>query len=143
MEDFKSEIKRLVFAVLSILVLVFVFSTCKKTETKTLEVTASAYNSLPEQTHRDHANIGAWGDTLKPGMKVIAVSRDLIEVGLTRNELVKIEGFPGKFRVLDKMNQRWKQKIDIYMGINRQRAKEWGVREVTISWEVEKNGRSK
>lgn len=139
--NFQSEIKRRIISFLWILMLLFVFSACKKTETKELEVTASAYNSVPEQTHRDHANIGAWGDTLKPGMKVIAVSRDLIEMGLTRNELVEIEGFPGKFRVLDKMNKRWTQKIDIYMGANRQRAKEWGVREVKISWEVEKGNR--
>ncbi|MFW6259829.1 MAG: 3D domain-containing protein [Tangfeifania sp.] len=119
-------------------VVLFVFITCKKTETKELEVIASAYNTLPEQTHRDHTNVGAWGDTLKPGMKAIAVSRDLIEKGLTRNQLVKIEGLPGKFRVLDKMNRRWEQKIDIYMGVNKQRAREWGIRKVTIKWEVEK-----
>ncbi|MFW5774366.1 MAG: 3D domain-containing protein [Tangfeifania sp.] len=116
----------------------FVFITCKKTETKELEVIASAYNTLPEQTHHVHTDVGAWGDTLKPGMKVIAVSRDLIERGITRNQLVKIEGLPGEFRVLDKMNRRWEQKIDIYMGVNKQRAREWGIRKVTIKWEVEK-----
>ena len=138
MLKFHFEIKRSVITFLWILIVLFVFSTCKTTETKELEVTASAYNSLPEQTHRDHANIGAWGDTLKPGMKAIAVSRDLIEMGLTRNELVEIEGLPGKFRVLDKMNKRWVQKIDIYMGINQERAREWGTQQVTIRWEVEK-----
>mgnify|MGYP001048572568 CR=1 FL=1 len=138
MLKFQSEIKRSVIAFLWILIVLFFFSTCKTTETKELVVTASAYNSLPEQTHRDHANIGAWGDTLKPGMKAIAVSRDLIKQGLTRNQLVKIEGIPGKFRVLDKMNHRWKQKIDIYMGINQERAKEWGIQKVTIKWKVEK-----
>lgn len=139
MLKFHSEIKRSVITFLWILIVLFVFSTCKTTETIELEVTASAYNSLPEQTHRAHANVGAWGDTLKPGMKVIAVSRDLIEQGLTRNQLVKIEGLPGKFRVLDKMNRRWQQKIDIYMGINQERAKEWGIQKVTIRWEVEKD----
>ena len=117
----------------------FIFNTCKNTETKELEVVASAYNSLPGQTHSDHPNIGAWGDTLKPGMNVIAVSRDLIKLGLTRNQLVEIEGLPGNFRVLDKMNQRWTQKIDIYMGVNRKRAKEWGIQVVTIRWDVEKD----
>ena len=138
MLKFHSEIKKIVTPFLWTLLALFVFSTCKTAETKEMEVTASAYNSLPEQTHRDHANVGAWGDTLKPGMKVIAVSRDLVKQGLTRNQLVKIEGLPGKFRVLDKMNQRWKQKIDIYMGINKERAKEWGIQEVTIKWKVEK-----
>jgi 3D (Asp-Asp-Asp) domain-containing protein len=38
------------------------------------------------------------------------------------------------------MNRRWQQKIDIYMGINQERAKEWGTKEVTIRWEVKKDG---
>lgn len=135
---FQGEIKKVVASTIWILFVVLLFTTCKKTETKELEVTASAYNSLPAQTHRDHANVGAWGDTLKPGMKIIAVSQDLIEQGLTRNQLVEIEGLPGKFRVLDKMNRRWEQKIDIYMGINEERANEWGLQKVTIKWEVEK-----
>ncbi len=135
---FQGEIKKVIASTIWILFVVLLFTTCKKTETKELEVYASAYNSLPAQTHRDHANVGAWGDTLKPGMKIIAVSQDLIEQGLTRNQLVEIEGLPGKFRVLDKMNRRWKQKIDIYMGINEERAKEWGLQKVTIKWEVEK-----
>lgn len=134
----QSEIKKNFVAILWLLFVLFFFSTCKTTETKELEVTATAYNSLPGQTHQNHPNIGAWGDTLKPGMKVIAVSRDLIEQGLFRNQLVEIEGLPGKFRVLDKMNSRWQQKIDIYMGINEERAKEWGTQKVTIKWEVEK-----
>src|SRR6056297_1179768 len=113
MLQFQKEIKKVIVATIWILFVVLIFSACKKTETKELEVVASAYNSLPGQTHSAHPNIGAWGDTLKPGMKVIAVSRDLVKQGLTRNQLVKIEGLPGKFRVLDKMNQRWKQKIDI------------------------------
>ncbi len=126
----------IVFAIVSFLL---VFTDCKRTETREMEVIASAFNSLPEQTHRDHSNIGAWGDTLKPGMQAIAVSRDLIEQGLTHNKLVKIEGLPGKFRVLDKMNRRWEQKIDIYMGVNKERAEEWGVQLVTIKWKVEKD----
>ncbi len=61
---------------------------------RTLVVTATAYNSLPEQTDAD-PHLAAWGDSLAPGMKVIAVSRDLIPVGLDRRTPVKIEGFPG------------------------------------------------
>lgn len=122
-------------AIISFLVMV---TDCKETETREMTVTASAFNTLPAQTHRDHAEIGAWGDTLKPGMKAIAVSRDLIEQGLTHNQLVEIKELPGKYRVLDKMHSRWKQKIDIYMGVNRDRAREWGTKKVTIKWEVEK-----
>jgi 3D (Asp-Asp-Asp) domain-containing protein len=100
---------------------------------RTMKVTASAYNSLPGQTD-SRPNEAAWGDTLKPGMKAIAVSRDLLGMGLTRNTRVKIKGMPGTYRVLDKMNRRWSRKIDIYMGNDRRKAIQWGRRSVEISW---------
>lgn len=104
---------------------------------QSLKVTASAYNSTLGQTDST-PNIAAWGDTLKPGMKSIAVSRDLIKRGLTHKKVVRIEGFEGKYRVLDKMNKRWKNKIDIYMGKDVKKAKEWGNRQVVIYWTNEK-----
>lgn len=100
---------------------------------KTIKVTATAYNSLPGQT-LGHPSEAAWGDTLKPGMRAIAVSRDLIDSGLTHRTEVFIDGIPGSFLVLDKMNRRWKRKIDIYMGTSRNDALSWGKREVTIRW---------
>ncbi len=108
----------------------------KKVEQKqrVMQVTATAYNSLPGQT-LGHPSEAAWGDTLKPGMRVIAVSRDLIDSGLTYRKRVKIDGLPGTYVVIDKMNSRWKRKIDIYMGISINDALEWGRREVTIRWE--------
>mgnify|MGYP006440670985 FL=1 len=110
---------------------------CSKEE-KTMEVTATAYNSLPGQTRPGTAgNITAWGDTLKEGMKCIAVSRDLIDSGLVHNKEVKIEELPGTYLVKDKMNKRWTKKIDIYMGKNPQTARNWGKQKVTISWTVE------
>jgi len=111
---------------------------CDNTEVKTLEVTATAYNSLPAQTKQQNPSIAAWGDELKPGMKCIAVSRDLIEMGLDYNTEVKIEGLPGTYRVLDKMNKRYQKRIDIYMGQNLDSALSWGKQKVTISWEVPK-----
>jgi 3D (Asp-Asp-Asp) domain-containing protein len=96
-------------------------------------VTASAYNSLPGQTEGE-PNVAAWGDELEPGMKAIAVSRDLIDRGLTRGVEVKIEGLRGTYRVMDRMHGRWTEKIDIYMGTDRKAAKEWGRRRVTIYW---------
>ena len=114
------------------------FSSCNKYETITKEVTATAYNSLAHQTHATHSAITAWGDTLKPGMKSIAVSRDLIRQGLTHNKKVRIKGLPGVYRVLDKMNARWSNRIDIYMGKNEKLAKEWGRQKVTISYKVKK-----
>ncbi len=106
----------------------------KRKFTRSLKVRASAYNSLRDQTDNT-PNIAAWGDRLKPGMKVIAVSRDLLtKYGLKRNTIVKIKGLPGTYRVADKMNKRFRKKIDIYMGNNRRKALKWGNRRVTIMW---------
>jgi 3D (Asp-Asp-Asp) domain-containing protein len=102
------------------------------------EVTATAYNSVNSQTKVGDPTLTAWGDTLKPGMKAIAVSRDLIDDGLTHGTEVTIEGgLPGTYIVRDKMNKRWNDKIDIYMGLDIEAAKQWGKRTVTISWNEE------
>lgn len=99
-----------------------------------MEVIATAYNSLPGQTHRDHPTITAWGDTLKPGMSAIAVSRDLIDSGLVYGTEVKIKGLTGTYVVRDKMNKRWTRKVDIYMGTSKKNALKWGKKKVTIKW---------
>ncbi len=108
---------------------------CREEEEKLtwipLRVTATAYNSVIAQTN-SVPNVAAWGDTLKPGMKCIAVSNDLIKKGLKRNTPVKIEGFEGVYYVKDKMHSRWENRIDIYMGEDVQMAKEWGRKKVKI-----------
>lgn len=101
--------------------------------TKTIEVTASAYNSLRWQTS-GNPNITAFGDTLKPGMKVIAVSRDLLDSGLVHNTQLTIEGLTGVYTVKDKMHSRYLKKIDIYMGTNYDSARVWGRKKVNITW---------
>jgi 3D (Asp-Asp-Asp) domain-containing protein len=98
-----------------------------------IEVHASAYNSLPSQTS-GRPNVAAWGDRLEPGMQVIAVSRDLLKMGMRRGTEVEIEGLPGTWRVLDKMGKRWKRRIDLYMGEDVEAARRWGVRKVRINW---------
>lgn len=103
---------------------------------KSMTVSATAYNSLKLQG-QGNAKITAWGDTLKPGVQSIAVSRDLIKKGLTYKTPVKIEGFEGVFIVNDKMHSRWKNKIDIYMGVDREKALQWGRRKVVISFPVD------
>lgn len=105
----------------------------KQAFTHSMRVTATAYNSLSGETDKT-PSIAAWGDQLKPGMKVIAVSRDLLADGLDHNQPVKIEGLPGIYRVMDKMNKRYTRRIDIYMGTDRQAALNWGKREVEIQW---------
>jgi 3D (Asp-Asp-Asp) domain-containing protein len=101
--------------------------------TRARTVMASAYTSHANQTYGDPF-VAAWGDELTPDMKVIAVSRDLLREGLTRGTRVRIEGLPGEYVVLDKMNKRWRNKIDIYMGEDVAAARRWGVREVRIEW---------
>ena len=100
-----------------------------------LEVTVSAYNSVSWQTQGD-PNLAAWGDTLKPGMKSIAVSRDLLKMGIGHNTMVKIDTFPDTFYVKDKMNRRWKNRIDLYMGTDVKKAREWGRKKLFICYAV-------
>lgn len=122
---------RVAFGVLGVLFI----SSC--TETRTMNVTATAYNSVEAQTKKGDSLTTAWGETLEPGTKVIAVSRDLIQEGLDYDTKVKIEGLEGTYRVVDKMNKRWEKRIDIYMGDQIEEAREWGKQEVTITWEVD------
>jgi 3D (Asp-Asp-Asp) domain-containing protein len=109
-------------------------------ERVSLNVTATAYNSTHEQTDAT-PHIGAWGDDLDravaPGLRVIAVSPDLLERGLRRGQRVRIHGLKGEFVVLDKMPRRWQKRIDIYMQKDERAARKWGRRRVKISWAPE------
>jgi len=106
-------------------------------EQKSLVVTATAYNSVAAQTD-GQPNLAAWGDELQPGMKAVAVSRDLIDLGLTHGTKVSIEGLPGRYTVLDKTARRHTKRIDIYMGTDVEAAREWGKKELRISWRAAK-----
>nr|WP_202820544.1 3D domain-containing protein [Psychroflexus sp. S27] len=108
-----------------------------------MTVTATAYNSIESQTKKGNIGLAAWGDTLKPGMKTIAVSRDLIKLGLDHNEEVHIEGLEGTYTVKDKMNKRWTKKIDIYMGLDAKAAREWGKKQVDIKFEKKDDPKDK
>lgn len=127
--------KKRVVALLTIVM--FIYSCIKESETnclqKSFEVTATAYNSLAYQTS-SNPNITAFGDSLFPGKRYIAVSHDLLDSGLMHNTEVKIEGFDSTFLVKDKMNRRWRKRIDLYMGIDVKKAKEWGKKKVNISY---------
>ncbi|MFO8098672.1 MAG: hypothetical protein R6T83_03505 [Salinibacter sp.] len=101
-----------------------------------MTVTATAYNSTEIQTKKGHIGLAAWGDVLEPGEKAVAVSRDLIKKGLTHNKILEIEGLKGEYVVKDKMNKRWTKRIDIYMGLDREAALEWGKKKVKISFDT-------
>jgi len=102
--------------------------------TRTLEVTATAYNAAPDQTAGDPRE-GAWGDRLAPGTKAVAVSPDLLALGLERGDELRIEGLPGTWRVLDRMPDGEPRRIDVFMDDDVARAKRFGERRVRITWE--------
>jgi 3D (Asp-Asp-Asp) domain-containing protein len=104
---------------------------CTAQQEQRLTVTASAYNSTRAQTSGDPTE-AAWGDRLEPGMKAIAVSDDLLERGLDLGTEVRIEGLDGTYTVLDRMASRHRNRIDIYMGLDVQAARDWGLQQVTI-----------
>ena len=111
----------------------FKYTESKKFKHK-IRVVATAYTSHRSQTDRTPF-LAAWNNRIRPGMKIIAVSPDLIrKYGITNGVRVKIAGLPGTYVVRDKMNARLHNHIDIYMGVNRRRALRWGRRRVVMYW---------
>lgn len=101
---------------------------------KMLRVTATAYTSHCAQTDSTPF-LAAWNNRLRPGMKIIAVSRDMIKkYGMRNGTKVRISGLPGYYVVRDKMNKRYQRRIDIYMGLDKRRALRWGRRSVMVYW---------
>ncbi|MCB0472825.1 MAG: 3D domain-containing protein, partial [Flavobacteriaceae bacterium] len=94
----------------SVFLLLVLFWSCNKEPEdpyvwKELKVKVTAYNSTLRQTD-GNPFLAAWGDTLKPGMKVVAVSPDLLRLGLKRHTPVKIKGLDSVYVVLDKTHGR-------------------------------------
>jgi 3D (Asp-Asp-Asp) domain-containing protein len=106
--------------------------TKKKPNKLTRVVKATAYNADPQQTDST-PEICAWGDKVQPG--IIAISRDLEQMGLTRGKEVHVEGV-GKLVVMDRMHYRKRNQIDLYME-RYEDAVQFGVQELTISWTEE------
>jgi 3D (Asp-Asp-Asp) domain-containing protein len=126
-----------------VLTVIISLTSCKRTVDdpyiwKEIKVKATAYNSLSYQTS-SNPSIAAWGDSLKPGMKCIAVSRDLIKLGLKHNTPVKIQGLDSIYLVKDKMHKRKRNQIDIYMGKDVKKAKKWGVQRLKIKYGIPKD----
>jgi len=136
----KSQIQTIPFKIYVLFLVMLAAASCAEPENKvTLTVTATAYNSVEHQTKKGNPGLAAWGDQLEPGEKAIAVSRDLINLGLDHNEEVEIDGLEGTYIVKDKMHRRWEKKIDIYMGLDEEAAKQWGRKKVEITFnEIDK-----
>ncbi len=110
------------------------YKVVKPNSTRSLNVVATAYTSHRNQTDSTPF-VAAWGNRIAPGMRIIAVSRDLVyKHGLKNGTKVRISGLPETYIVRDTMNERFRNKIDIYMGIDKRRAIRWGRRYVKLSW---------
>lgn len=107
-----------------------------------LTVTATAYNSTRAQTDH-HPSETACGNDIRPGSRIIAISRDLKDQGLGCGTEVEISGLEGTWVVDDVMARRHKQVIDIYMGRDIKAAKHWGVKEVEIKWKLDREARER
>ena len=103
------------------------------TKERSLTVTATAFNSTRAQTD-GRPNETACGKKIKPGEKIVAVSRDLMEAGLICGTEIRIQDVEGSWVVADKTAARHEKHIDIYMGRDVRAAREWGVKEVEIAW---------
>jgi 3D (Asp-Asp-Asp) domain-containing protein len=96
-------------------------------------VTASAYNSHPDQTDGDPF-LTASGERLRPGMRALAVSEDLFEAGLDFGTRVRIDGMKGEWVVLDRMPDGRRRSVDLYFGLDERAALEFGRKQVRIDW---------
>ncbi|MEW5248852.1 3D domain-containing protein [Microbulbifer sp. 2201CG32-9] len=101
---------------------------------KTMVVDATAYNSVPGQTD-DDPWVAAWNNRLRPGDKIIAVSRDLEKHGLTNGAKVRIQGLSGTYTVRDRMNKRFTNRIDVWMEKDIKKARRWGKKKLKIVFE--------
>lgn len=128
-------------AVSALLIFAAVVSVACSSERR-LKVTATAFNSTRAQTD-DNPGETACGNDLRPGRRIIAVSRDLRDQGLTCGTEVEISGLEGTWVVGDVTARRHEQLIDIYMGRDVRAAKRWGVKEVEISWKPDRESRAR
>lgn len=100
-------------------------------------VTVTSYNPTRAQGWGD-GMITNDGNLAVPG--VIALSHDLFDqYGLTHGQTVILKGY-GAFRVADKMNKRFKRRVDI-ISLIPQWSKKFGVRESVLYYAKERGAR--
>lgn len=121
-----------------IIIITILLTSCEdEPEMKCMQVKASAYNSVGSQTRPGtDGTITAWGDTLKPEINSVAISRDLIDSGLVHGTMIYIEGYEVPFKVNDKMNRRYTNKIDLHLGTDIEAAREFGNQKLNICFET-------
>jgi 3D (Asp-Asp-Asp) domain-containing protein len=115
----------------------FLFTGSDKRHDNRLTVKAMAYTSCSTGGKKKSKRTarGAWGDALTDDVNAVAVSPDLLKMGLDRGDLITIEGLPGQYKVLDVMHSRHDKTIDIFYGDDRCGALQWGKRTLTITWQ--------
>ena len=96
-------------------------------------VTATAYTSTHRQTDSSPC-ISATNKNIcklhSKGVRIIAVSRNLERLGYRMGKHVLIRG--KRYLITDRMNKRFTNRIDFYMGRNHRAAMKWGIRKVNI-----------
>jgi 3D (Asp-Asp-Asp) domain-containing protein len=97
-----------------------------------LDVTAHAYTSSVAETDAQ-PTLAASGERLRPGMRALAVSPDLLAMGIDYGTRVSVNGL-GEWIVLDRMGDEHRRAIDLYMGEDRDAARRFGKRRVRIRW---------
>jgi 3D (Asp-Asp-Asp) domain-containing protein len=102
------------------------------TSARELLVTAHAYTSRVEETD-SQPTLAASGGRLRPGMRAIAVSPDLLAMGIEYGTRVELEGL-GEWIVLDRMGDAHRRAVDLYMGEDRDAALAFGKRRVKLRW---------
>lgn len=103
-------------------------------QVRTLPVTLTAYSSTEDQTD-DTPYITASNKPVRNG--IIAVSHDLMtEWGLNFGQRVLIPGH-GLYEVQDRMNRRWRKKVDIWQH-DREAAKLFGRQRGVLIWMAKK-----
>ena len=92
-------------------------------------VTVTAYTSSPKECDASPW-VTASGWKLKEGDRIVAVSRDLEKVA-PMGSWVFLEGM-GWFRVEDRMNKRWRRRVDVWFGRDREGALAFGKRKARV-----------
>lgn len=102
---------------------------------RSIQVLATAYNSVEDQTD-DTPWLAAWQNELKPGQRVVAVSRSLERrYNITDGTVIFIEGLDGLWWVRDRMSSKWRDdRIDIWMEDDVKKARSFGAKHLRIEW---------